>query len=105
MIIYIKRLRRENLFLSKYAIDGNHGADIKYLKKLLLPIGIDIPHDVDYVNALEKLKDIRGTYAHSFSRAKKTTSPEDAKAIVNDVLRLAQNLKDQAINMKFFPTK
>ena len=70
-----------------------------------MPIGIDIPHDVDYVNALEKLKDIRGTYAHSFSRAKKTTSPEDAKAIVNDVLRLAQNLKDQAINMKFFPTK
>ena len=102
--LYKKIMERKSV-LSKYAIDGNHGADIKYLKKLLLPIGIDIPHDVDYVNALEKLKDIRGTYAHSFSRAKKTTSPEDAKAIVNDVLRLAQNLKDQAINMKFFPTK
>ena len=100
-----KKITERKSVLSKYAIDGTHGADIKYLKKLLLPIGIDIPHDVNYVNALEKLKDIRGTYAHSFSRAKKTTSPEDAKAIVNDVLRLAQNLKDQAINMKFFPTK
>lgn len=100
-----RKIQERKVILSKYAIDGNHGADIKYLKKLLLPIGIDIPHDVDYINALEKLKDIRGTYAHSFSRAIKTTNPEDAKAIVNDVLRLAENLKEQAINMKFFPTK
>lgn len=100
-----QKIKDRKSILSKYAIDGNHGADIKYLKKLLLPIGIDIPHDVNYINALEKLKDIRGTYAHSFSRAKKTTNPEDAKAIVDDVLKLAENLKEQAINMKFFPTK
>lgn len=99
-----KKIKERKTFLSNYAIGENHGADIKYLKKLLLPIGIDIPHDVNYINALEKLKEIRGTYAHSFSRVKKTTSPEDAKAIVNDVLKLAENLKEQAINMSYFST-
>lgn len=100
-----QKIRDRKVILSKYAIEGNHGADIKYLKKLLLPIGIDIPHDVKYINALEQLKDIRGTYAHSFSRAVKTINPEDAKAIVNDVLGLAEELKVQAINMKFYPVK
>lgn len=99
------KIRERKTHLSKYSMEDNHGADIQYLKKLLIPIGIDIPHNVTLVNSLARLKDFRGNYAHSFSRVKKTMNPDDAKTIVKDVLQLAENLKDQAINMKFYASK
>lgn len=91
--------------LSKYAITQNHGADLKYLKKLLLPVGIDIPHDLNHINSLNTLKDMRGTYAHTFNRAQKPMSPDDARNIVYDVYVMAGLLKEIAINMKYLETK
>lgn len=92
-------------YLSTYAVMENHGIDLKYLRQLLMSVGIDIPHDPNIQSALHTLKEIRGSYAHGFSRAKKELSPEDAKKTVNDILSLASVTKDQAINMKFSPIK
>lgn len=96
-----KSLEKQKSILSNYAMTQNHGVDLKYLKKLLLPVGIDIPHDPMYVGSLEKLKDVRGTYAHSFNRARKPISPDDARNIVHDVYNMANQIKDKAINMRF----
>ena len=38
--------------LSTYAITGNHGVGMSYLQSLFLPIGLDLPQDVNVVNSL-----------------------------------------------------
>ena len=79
------RLRERKSELSKYAIQDNHGIDVKYMRKLLTPIGIDVPQNAQELVSLVILKNIRGMYAHSFARNKKTLAPEDAQNAVFDV--------------------
>lgn len=88
--------------LSKYAMHENHGIDIKYLRKLLQPIGIEVPSNPIETSALSKLKDIRGAYAHSYARHKNPLSPEDAEKIVFDVLGMIERVKDKALNMSYY---
>ena len=47
-------------------IYNNHGVSLKYIKKLLMPVSIDIPKDVNLANSLERLANERGAYAHKF---------------------------------------
>lgn len=96
-----QKITEQKSSLSTYAMTQNHGADLKYLKKLMLPVGIDIPHNVQYTSSLETLKNIRGTYAHAYNRTSRTISPDDAKAVVLDVYKMAGELMVKAINMKF----
>lgn len=80
-------------------IYNNHGISLKYLRQLLLPIGIDIPEDANLRNSLELLANERGSYAHKFRDKevfKKSIEPEKAKTIINDCLLLFCQIKDKA---------
>ena len=88
--------------LSRYAMQDNHGIDIKYLRKLLQPVGIEVPRNPNEISALAQLKTIRGAYAHSYARNPRPISPEDAEKIVYDVLGMVQRIKDKAINMSYY---
>ena len=96
------RLKERKSELSKYATQDNHGIDVRYLIKLLLPIGIDIPHDVNQLNSLEKLKNVRGTFAHSYARKMNPMAPEDAEHVVFDVLEMVKDIKNKALNMSYY---
>ena len=88
--------------LSKYATQDNHGIDVKYLRKLLLPVGIDVPQNVKTLTSLTTLKNIRGTYAHSYARKNNPLAPEDAEAAVFDVLDMVRTIKNKAVNMSYY---
>lgn len=96
------RILKRKAELSRYAKQENHGIDIKYLRKLLLPIGIDVPRNPAEVSALTKLKEIRGAYAHSYARIQRVVTPEDAENIVYDVLHMVERIKDKALNMSYY---
>lgn len=98
----MKRINERKSELSKYAKTENHGIDIKYLRKLLIPIGIDVPRNPKHTNSLDKLKQVRGAYAHSYNRVQNSLAPEDAENIVLDVLEMFKAIKDKAINMSYY---
>ena len=98
----LERISARKSELSKYAMQENHGIDIKYLRKLLLPIGIEVPRNPIETSALSLLKSIRGAYAHSYARNQKPISPEDAEKIVYDVLGMVKRIKDKAIHMSYY---
>lgn len=75
---------------------NNHGiSPKKYLAQLMLPVGIDVPQDPNWLNSLEQLAQERGKYAHK-GMVNKILSPEDARAYVSDCLLLAKSIKKQA---------
>ena len=96
------RLRERKSELSKYAIQDNHGIDVKYMRKLLTPIGIDVPQNAQELASLVILKNIRGMYAHSFARNKKPLAPEDAQNAVFDVFNMVEKIKNKALSMSYY---
>jgi hypothetical protein len=88
------------------AIDENHGLSLKYLRKLLTPVGIDVPDEARMQTALATLAEARGSFAHGAARdalygrphrAKRSLSPEDAKNAVDDCLLLCEKLTQRTI--------
>lgn len=73
----------------------NHGVSIKYLRKMLVPIAIDIKDDAILKNSLKQLANARGTYAHK-KISEKFLAPEDAVNYVKDCLALSQDIRDKA---------
>ncbi len=96
------RLSERKSELGKYAIQGNHGIDVKYMRKLLTPIGIDVPQNAWELASLAILKNIRGTYAHSFARKKNPMSPESALNAVFDVLDMVDKIRNKALSMSYY---
>ncbi|MBF0550394.1 MAG: hypothetical protein HQK60_07655 [Deltaproteobacteria bacterium] len=73
----------------------NHGASPRYLRALLVPVGIDFMPDVKSLNSLIQLSQQRGRYAHKgFVRS--SISPEDALACVEDCLAFAMEIRNRA---------
>jgi hypothetical protein len=78
---------------------NNHGASLKYLKQLFMPVSVDVPSDPTLLNSLKLLAKERGSYAHKFlekGAIKKSIAPEDAKTIVTDCLKLCFEIKEKA---------
>ena len=75
-------------------VHNNHGISLKYLRGLLIPVGIDIKEDIRLKSSLNKLARERGKYAHQ--RAEHPLSPEDARNYVNDCLELYEDVKTKA---------
>lgn len=78
---------------------NNHGVSLKYLVKILMPVSVDIPKNVNWSNSLEKLANERGAYAHKFldeGRVRQSIEPEEAKTIVSDCLALCKEIKERA---------
>jgi len=87
-------------------IKDNHGFSLKYLRKILTPAGINV-HDGPEVDAIRRLADARGSFAHTVARqakygeyrkvqAHKVFAPEDARNTVADCLKLCVKIRDQA---------
>ncbi len=73
----------------------NHGASPKYLRAILVPIGIDFMPDTNAANSLTQLAKQRGLYAHR-GLAHSVLSPEDALKYVEDCLEFAKGIRDRA---------
>lgn len=86
-------------------LSNNHGFSLKYLRKILTPIGVDIPPDVRLLESLKSLADARGSFAHTqaqkalygkWKQAKKPMTPEQAEIAVKDCLELCEKLANKA---------
>ncbi|HNP84400.1 MAG TPA: HEPN domain-containing protein [Nitrospira sp.] len=77
-------------------VHKNHGVSILYLRGLLVPVGIEIPQDANWLNSLSKLAEGRGSYAHK-GRVKIVLAPEDAQRYVRDVLALCNDVRAKAM--------
>lgn len=84
----LKQMIREQLEATRSnfikGLEGNHGASKKYLSKMLAQIGIDISCDAFTEDALGKIVEYRGEFAHMMP--KKSLSPEDADKYATDCL-------------------
>jgi hypothetical protein len=90
--------------LSQLTTEDNHGVSKKYLRPMLLPVGINVPEDVVWTASLANLANIRGECAHKF-HLQKTTSPEDARNYVSDCMKMLAKIRDDARNALYRPEK
>ncbi len=99
---FTSELKRIKSAYSTYVKENNHGVDLKYLKKMLIPLGIDIPQNPLHQNSLSQLAKFRGGYAHTSSRAATTLSPEDAKNYVYDVYDMTIEIAAKARQIYYY---
>lgn len=81
---------------------NNHGVSLKYLKKTLLPVAIDIPKEVDLLNSLSIITGERGNYAHKYTErgsVRRSISPEIAEGHIINCLVLSDLLGNNAKNL------
>lgn len=87
-------------------MQDNHGVGIKYLHSLFLPVGLDLPQDVNEKNSLEQLVRMRGFYAHAHTstrpNAVTVTAPQTAVVSVEDVLQYMNKMAHKAITMSYY---
>lgn len=92
--------------LSTYALQNNHGVSLKYLHSLFLPVGLDMPRDVNENNSLEQLARLRGFYAHAHTSTRPNAvtiiSPQMAVQTVDDVLAYMNKIANKAITMSYY---
>lgn len=81
------------------SVHNNQGISLKYLRRLLNPVAVDIVQDSNLKNSLMQLSKERGTFAHK-GAARKVVSPEDARNYVKDCLELCKDIKEKT-NQKF----
>jgi hypothetical protein len=77
----------------------NNGASVKYLRKLMIPVAIDIKDDVKLAS-LKQLAKERGDFAHRQRLIRRVLGPEDAKNTVKDCLEVCDDIRNKA-NAKF----
>jgi hypothetical protein len=73
----------------------NHGVSVKYLRHMLLSVGLDVPDNARWLGSLNKLAGQRGDLAHK-SHVKKMPSPEDAKTWVRDCMEMFAKVREDA---------
>lgn len=87
------------------ALRENHGFAVKYMRRMLLPVGLNAPTDDVKLGSVRKLADARGSFAHSkaknamygsYKKANNPLTPEDALNIVDDCLGLCEGIRDAA---------
>ncbi|MFD1797052.1 hypothetical protein FQV27_15680 [Paracoccus aurantiacus] len=86
-------------------LKDNHGFALKYMLKVLNPVGINPPNDSLKLDSASKLAKARGSFAHRKSKNamygeyRSTTrplAPEDARKIVADCLQICSGVRDSA---------
>lgn len=87
---------------SNYIMSQNHGVGLKYLKKLLVPLGLYTPLDVKHSAALDNLTQWRGSYAHTSHRNIRSLAPEDARSCVRDVYEIMLELANKARKISYY---
>jgi hypothetical protein len=89
---YTKEVLKEVVSFFNGSIEGNHGASLKYLLKLLIPVGIDIPEELSLLNSLQKVAQFRGTYAHTKGNLTSILSASDIVKYVTDAFELCKRI-------------
>lgn len=91
------RLASEKAFsaFSKYLRIQNHGVSVKYLRHMLLSVGLEVPDNARWLGSLNQLAGQRGDSAHKF-HVKKIPSPDDAKIWVQDCMEMFAKIRDDA---------
>lgn len=89
------------------ALKDNHGFALKYMVKVLRPVGINAPKDDLKLDSVSKLASARGSFAHAkskkamygeYKRATTSLSPEDARKIISDCLAICDSIRNSANN-------
>ncbi|MCK9403939.1 MAG: HEPN domain-containing protein [Chitinophagaceae bacterium] len=88
---YTKEILKETREFFRGHIESNHGASLKYLLRLLVPVGIDIPNSL-FLNSLQKLAEYRGSYAHGRG-VTQIISASDISAYAIDVIKLCSQIE------------
>lgn len=95
---YTKKMLSESMkYFKDNIIKNNHGTSLKHLMKILIPVGIDIPKDLNLLNSLNRLADYRGDYAHLGVSAERIIAPSDITVHVNNCLKLCKEIRNIAI--------
>lgn len=82
-------------------VGKNHGIAIKHLRRLLLPVGVDVPSDPNLVGALDVLVKVRHDWAHQYRYGARTSrSATDVRQTVQDCLVLAERLCQNAVALR-----
>lgn len=102
-----KTLKNIKSAMSTEIRKNNHGTSMRYLKKMLIPLGVSIPNNPLLSSSLEQLANHRGAFAHNFSNARIKTvpSPVDLQKYVEDVNLLMKQLYKQVDDIKYFKYK
>lgn len=95
-------LEKAKATYSAYLKKKNNGVSVKYLRQMLLPVGMSVPTDPKWVGSLGQLASYRGDNAHKH-RVTKVTDPERAREWVQDCLQMASQLADDAAKAMFRP--
>lgn len=86
------------------ALKDNHGFSPKFMRKLLIPVGINMPSTSETAS-LKKLAEARGSFAHTMSklarygdykRANKVLTPEEAWESARDCLKICETITEKA---------
>jgi hypothetical protein len=88
---YTKELLKETKRFFDGHIESNNGASLKYLLRLLIPVGIDIPNTIE-LNSLQKLAEYRGDYAHGKGFTQ-IISASDLAGYAIDVAKLCKSIE------------
>lgn len=98
----LAQLKNIKSIFSKYIVNQNHGVGIKYLKKLLIPLGLYTPLDIKHLTSLDNLTQYRGGYAHTSHRNIRSLAPEDAKIYIRDVYEIMIELANKARKIPYY---
>jgi hypothetical protein len=90
--------------LHSSTLKDNHGFSAKYMRKLLIPVGINMPRGPQ-MESVKKLADARGSFAHTmaklahygdYKRAKRALTPEEAAQAAEDCRAICDGLRNRA---------
>lgn len=89
---YAKDIVKETKKFFESTVKDNHGASLKYILKLLIPVGIDVPNDLNLLNSLQKMAKYRGSFAHSQGNLIQVMSASDMLSYIMDVIKLCMKI-------------
>lgn len=98
----LAQLKSIKSIFSKYIVNQNHGVGVKYLKKLLIPLGLYTPLDIKHLTSLDNLTQYRGGYAHTSHRNIRSLAPEDAKIYIRDVYEIMIELANKTRKISYY---
>ncbi len=98
---YTKEILKETITFFDGYIRNNHGASLKYLLKLLIPAGIDIPESL-LLNSLQKLAEYRGSYAHTQGNLVQILSASDIVVYLIDTIKLCSSIEASICNFNVY---
>lgn len=98
----LAQLKSIKSVFSKYIVNQNHGVGVKYLKKLLIPLGLYTPLDIKHLTSLDNLTQYRGGYAHTSHRNIRSLAPEDTKTYIRDVYEIMIELANKTRKISYY---